>query len=152
MNRFALFAMTAAIAVSGPAFAQGGPPDPYGDGTATAADAAKAAGERFDQFDMDHDGSLSAQEVEAASNGPGGRMLRRADLDGDGKVTRDEFLSGQKQRFDMMDADHDGQLTKAEREDFRAQMRARMGGGEMGGGGMGGMGGMGGGGMGGPGQ
>jgi hypothetical protein len=149
MKKFTLLAMAAAVGLSAPAFAQRGPmPDPYGDATVSAADAAKTAGERFDQLDTDHDGTLSAAEVEAAANGPGGRMLRRADLNGDGKITKDEFLSGQKQRFDMMDADHDGQLTKAEREAFRAQMRERMGGRGMGGG----MGGMGGGGMGGEGM
>jgi hypothetical protein len=141
MKKFVLLAMAAAIGVSGPVLAQGGPmPDPYGDTTVAKADAEKAAGERFDQLDTNHDGSLSADEVEAASNGPGGRGLHRADANGDGKIGKDEYLNAQKMRYDMMDADHDGQLTKAERDAFRAQMRARMGGGGMGGGGMGGLG------------
>lgn len=141
MKKFMLLAATAALGIAGPALAQRGPmPDPYGDATVSRADAEKAAGEHFDQFDTNHDGSLSADEITAASTGPGGRMLRRADADGDGKISKAEYLNAQKMRFDMMDADHDGQLTKAERDAFRAQMRARMGGG-MGGGGMGGMGG-----------
>lgn len=48
------------------------------------------------------------------------------DSNGDGKVSRDEFVGGSLRRFDMVDADHDGQLTKAERQAAMEAMRARM--------------------------
>lgn len=155
MKKFALLGVVAAMALSAPVLAQEGPmggrggqrgpmPDPYGDATVAKADAAKAAGERFDAIDTNHDGTLSGDEQDAAMNGPGGRMLRRSDLNADGKITKAEYLEAAASRFDMMDADHDGQLTKAERDAFREKMRARMGAG-----GRGGMGG-GGGGWGGP--
>ena len=63
MNKFTLLAMAVAVATSGAAFAQRGPmPDPYGDATVSKADFLKKAGERFDQFDTNHDGKLSAEE------------------------------------------------------------------------------------------
>lgn len=140
MNKMTLLAATAALAVSGAAFAQNGPrPDPYGDATVTKADADKAAAARFDLLDSNHDGNLSADEIAAA---PGGRGLARADANRDGAVSKAEFAAGQGRRFDMMDGNHDGQLTKAERDAFRQQMMERMRG--MGGpGGAGGSGGMG---------
>ena len=54
------------------------------------------------------------------------RMARVMDANGDGKVMRDEFVAGTMHRFDLMDADHDGQLTKAERQAALEAMRARM--------------------------
>src|SRR5579864_7855619 len=93
MNQFTLLAMAAAVATSGAAFAQRGPmPDPFGDATVSKADFLKQAGERFDQFDTNHDGKLSAEEIEQAANLPGGRGLRRADANGDGVVTKDEYI------------------------------------------------------------
>lgn len=127
MNKFTLLAMAAAVATSSAAFAQRGPyTDPYGDATVSKADFEKQAAERFDQFDTNHDGKLSGDEIEQAAGSPGGRGLRRADTNGDGVVTKDEYMAMQRSRFDMMDADHDGQLTKAERDGFRAQMMQRM--------------------------
>lgn len=46
-------------------------------------------------------------------------MIKRQDANGDGKLSRDEFR-GPPQRFDMMDADKDGFLTKEEITAFRA--------------------------------
>lgn len=124
MNRLTLLAAVAAIAVSGSAFAQGGPPaDPYGDASVSKADAEKTGMERFDRLDANHDGNLSADEIAAA---PGGRGLARADANGDGAVSKAEYSAMLGQRFDMMDGNHDGQLTKAERDAFRQQMMERM--------------------------
>lgn len=148
MKKSAFLAAAAAILMSAPALAQDGPPpggpggpggprgpmpDQYGDATVAKADAAKTAGEQFAKFDTNHDGKLSGDEQDAAMESPGGRGLRRADGNADGRITREEYLTSQAGRFDQMDGDKDGQLTKAERDAFRAQMRGRMGGGGPGG-------------------
>lgn len=148
----------AGLAAAAPAFAQGAPrPDPFGDATIARKDAEADAARRFDTLDTNHDGSLSPEEQAAArpqrSGGPAadgvrrsgadrmrGMMRRMMDPNGDGKVTRDEYVAAQLRRFDRMDADRDGQLTSAERKAAMEAMRQRMME-RMAGGGMGGMGG-----------
>ena len=109
-------------------------PDPRGDATVSRADEEAKAGERFTAADANHDGAISADELEAAAQGQRGGGLRRADANADGKITKDEFVSAQLRRFDMQDADNDGQLTKAERDAGRERMRGNGGPGGPGGG------------------
>ena len=61
--------------------------------------------------------------------GPGGAgmMLRMADANNDGAVTRDEAMAAALKHFDTMDANKDGQVTKVERQAaMKAMMGARM--------------------------
>ncbi|WP_425229517.1 hypothetical protein [Sphingomonas sp.] len=66
-----------------------------------------------------------APPAAASPRMPGGMM--RADTDGDGAISRAEYLAAAGVRFDRMDANHDGKLTPDE-------LGARMGGGRRGGG------------------
>lgn len=74
---------------------------------------------RFAQIDANHDGQLSTQEIlgfvqqqrrEAAER------FRRADKNHDGALSKEEAqaLPGVLARYDLMDADHNGELTPAE--------------------------------------
>ena len=115
------------------------------DGKLDSADRAAHEGQMFDQADANHDGALSRDEFMAAhqrgpkgpagagkhrggrEGGPGGghsgmMMLKMADTNKDGAVSRDEFLAAHAQHFDMMDANHDGQVTQAERKAAREKM------------------------------
>ena len=58
--------------------------------------------------------------------GGGGMMLRMADTNNDGAVTRDEATAAALKHFDQMDANKDGQVTKAERQAAMQAMGARM--------------------------
>ena len=64
-----------------------------------------------------------------------GDMIARADTDGDGKVSRDEFIKAQTERlekmFARMDTDGDGKLDEQEAKAAAERMRA-MGGGREG--------------------
>lgn len=118
MKTFTISAALLAATVAIPALAQGGPrPDPYGDATVTQADVEKNAADRFTQLDANHDGTLSVDEQPF-----GGRRFGGGEP---GPMSKDEYIAGQVQRFQMMDADKDGNLTKAERDAFREQMRQR---------------------------
>ena len=58
--------------------------------------------------------------------GGGGMMLRMADTNNAGAVTRDEAMAAALKHFDAMDANKDGQVTKAERQAAMEKMGARM--------------------------
>ena len=90
----------------------------------------------FDRLDTDHNGSLSRQEFAAmrpplgepagpggfgmGRGGGGGAMLAR--MIGPDGLTRDELRARMLQRFDRLDANHDGRLTGEERQQARARM------------------------------
>jgi hypothetical protein len=118
------------------------------DGKLDAADRAAHEGQMFDRTDANHDGALSRDEVAAAhpghdgdgaapdamragkhgdmhdGHGGGMMMMHMADTNKDGAVSREEFLAAHNQHFDMMDANHDGQLTQPERKAAREKMHA----------------------------
>ncbi len=54
--------------------------------------------------------------------GPGD-MYGMADADGDRAVTKAEFMAAAMKRFDAMDTNHDGQVTKEERQAAHQKMR-----------------------------
>lgn len=95
--------------------------DGDGDGRISTAEF-KGPQQLFGKGDTNADGFLDRSELEAAARkmgkmmpggGGGGRdlasLVKRADADGDGKVTRDEW-PGRPQMFDKMDKNGDGVL------------------------------------------
>ena len=43
-----------------------------------------------------------------------GKMMQAIDTNGDGQISKGEFMAKHEERFDEMDADHDGSLSKEE--------------------------------------
>jgi hypothetical protein len=71
----------------------------------------------FDRADTDSDGVVTTAELDAAAETlPNARNWFRADRDGDGRLTKDEFRSVVAWRFERMDADGDGQVSVEERQ------------------------------------
>ena len=85
------------------------------------------AGAQFDRLDLNKDGILDQQEVEKDIDAALARLraslLKRygeADLNKDGKITREEFLAARDKWFRDVDANNDGILEQSE---FRAYSR-----------------------------
>ena len=131
--------------------------DANGDGVLNEADKAARMGRMFDKMDADKNGSVSRAEFVAAHSGMGGEhegmdhgsmggpgmggnrmggrmggggagiMLKLADTNNDGAVTRDEAMAAALKHFDAMDANKDGQVTKVERQAAMQKMGQAMG-------------------------
>ncbi len=72
-------------------------------------------------------GTACAQSTPADQPRAKPPVARHGDTDGDGSVSRAEFLADAARRFEMMDADKDGQLTVDERRAARERLRAARG-------------------------
>ena len=123
-----LLISTFALLVAGPALAQSDFPEPpMGGGQMsgpprmggmrppereTLADMKARMGAMFDRIDANHDGAINASELAAS---PGGRMLSRADADGNGLITKAEMEAGAEAMFKTMDKNGDGVVTADER-------------------------------------
>lgn len=68
-------------------------------------------------------GQMMRRGGRGGHGGPGA-MLRRADANGDGQVTRDEAQTAALARFDRADSDGDGTVTRDERRAAMQAMRA----------------------------
>ncbi len=121
------------------------------DGVLTRAEVVAQAEAQFARLDADGDGIVTAAERQAAreamrdrrearmaargktlpparagmADGRKGQMMRGRRGGGDGVLTRAEFIDRAGQRFDRMDANHDGRLDASERPDRRAMRHGR---------------------------
>ena len=123
--------------------------DANADGVLSEADKAAHMAQRFAEMDSDGDGMLSQAEFVAAHEARaekraerkeargermgkrgmrGGRggpdcMIKQADSNGDGQVTKAELQTAALARFDKTDADSDGTISAEERQAARKEMR-----------------------------
>lgn len=134
-NVFAAMAIAAA-AIAAPAHAQAARGGEFAQRDQTRAAVQQRAEMIFNIIDANHDGVVTREEAEqaaaqfAARNGGegrgSGRIQRLLDqaFGGAQSITLQQFVAQQLARFDAMDLNHDGVVTAAEREQFRAQRSA----------------------------
>lgn len=133
-----LLATAALTLMTGTALAQAGFGDPMAafdnadtnhDGVVSKAEFIAARNARFDKMDRNGDGVISrddfgrliqfrpqiGQRIDA--------MLAEADLNHDGRVTRQEMAQAPTRLFDMADTNHDGVVDQNELAAARAQLQ-----------------------------
>ncbi|WP_260598521.1 EF-hand domain-containing protein [Sphingomonas endolithica] len=108
------------------------------DGMISFAEITATESAHFKAQDANKDGRLTGEEVRPRGPGMrgrgemGGMMLRHADTNRDGKVSRDEMRAQADQRFDRMDTNRDGVIDSAEIDAMRGPGRGTGGpGGDM---------------------
>ncbi len=110
--------------------------DADGNGALTRAEMAAFARIRFDAVDADGNGLVSAEEIAAHAGKRAGkraeRMLERRDANSDGSLSFDELRPDEDRiakRFERVDTDEDGAISKAEFDAAHDARKARRGGG-----------------------
>jgi|SRR5438874_1024407 len=81
------------------------------DGTLSLDEIKKAASARFDAFDRDHHAGLDRKEL-GATMSP--KEFHQADIDNDGTLDKNEYMALVEQRFRAADRNGDGKLDKKE--------------------------------------
>jgi Ca2+-binding EF-hand superfamily protein len=95
------------------------------DGVVSSSEHEVYARRMFDSIDTNHDDKVTADELNAAegkvsrhASGPteysAAARIRRRDVNGDGIISQGEQADGARQKFIMLDADNNGQLTPQE--------------------------------------
>ena len=95
------------------------------DGVVSSSEHEVYARRMFDIIDTNHDDKVTADELTAAegkvsrhASGPteysAAARIRRRDANGDGVISQGEQADGARQKFIMLDADSNGQLTPQE--------------------------------------
>ena len=107
--------------------------DANGDGVVSASEFDKAARQRFQRMDDNHDGLIDKSEVAvlrkrmAERMGPvpaGGKrpdMIAQMDANKNGEITQAEMVAAQKVRFKQADKNADGMLNASEQRAMRPQ-------------------------------
>ena len=93
------------------------------DGTLSLDEVKKAASERFDALDRDHDGTLDRRELGATVTA---RQFRQADVDKHGTLDKNEYLALVERLFRAADKDHDGTLDRKELRSLQGRFLLRL--------------------------
>src|SRR5262245_56687604 len=85
--------------------------DPDHDGTMSLDEVKKAAYARFDALDTDHEGTIDKKELRGIVSA---KEMTKADKDNDATLDKAEYAAIAAERFQAADPDHDGTLDKKE--------------------------------------
>ena len=120
-------AIATLVGATGRAWAAGSTPvgqfDTDNDGTVDLAEAKKAASDLFDKLDSKKKGALDLKQFQGRL---GRKEFAAADVDKDGTLSKEEYLTVVAQRFKAADARHDGKLVNWEFQTPKGRALARL--------------------------
>lgn len=104
--------------------------DADGDGRISREEVPERMRSRFDRMDANGDGFIEDEELQRMGRPMRGRgnpveRLRQMDVDGDGRLSRNEVPEPMARRFDRMDANGDGYIDQDELEAMAERKRRR---------------------------
>src|SRR5262245_45114562 len=112
--RLMMASMTSLLLTSGLALAHGGKGlarfDRDGNGAVTRDEMRTTAIERFEKTDLNHDGRLTLDEIQAAHREHAAKRFAEKDANKDGKLSRDEVAKMPDEMFARLDTNKDGFL------------------------------------------
>lgn len=127
MPKRSLIVAAPLLVLAAGAFAQVGPVDTNGDGKITRREYIDAREHRFARLDRNGDGLIRADDFRNVATNPETRtrlaqLLRDADLNRDGAVSRSEFSVTGTPLFDQADANADGFVDRSEVSRLRSAL------------------------------
>jgi len=105
--------------------------DTNGDGIITRAEFLAARERGFTRLDRNGDGYIDKSDMSGRLAGRRkaqerlAEMVARFDKDGDGRISKSEFVDGLAPLFDLVDSDHNGELSKEEVAAAKQKMAER---------------------------
>ena len=97
--------------------------DANSDGAVSFEEAQAARRSLFTLFDLDHNGTIN--EAERRVGRSSDRVTRNADTNGDGRISRSEFMDRPYTLFNRVDANHDHVASAEEIAAAQERMRGR---------------------------
>jgi len=120
IRRLAVASLLLALSATA-ASAQRPNPDANNDGFVSRAEHLAASDRGFARMDANKDGVIGPEEQAKIAKMMGGKnILGPADLNKDGKVSKEEFVKATNYRFTQADANGDARLDAAEQATLRA--------------------------------
>ncbi len=71
------------------------------------------------------DGGDVANKRKAMAEKMAEKLFKHHDIDGNGVISKDEFIKSAEDRFDKIDADNNGEITKEEAKSYRSKEREK---------------------------
>jgi Ca2+-binding EF-hand superfamily protein len=120
MKKWTIGIAAVALAATGTAFAAQDAmrkgPDANGDGVITSAESQAKADAMFARMDANKDGKLDETDRESRQSERKAKMFAAMDADGNGSISRDEFMSHERPHRGMQDGDHPRRMGKNDKE------------------------------------
>ncbi len=93
--------------------------DVNNDGKISKKEYTDAVGKTFNKLDKNKDGYLASDELQATDKVAVEKFMKEADINKDGKISKEEFTGAAEKRFKFLDKNNDGYIDQKEWNDIK---------------------------------